>query len=233
MPSTTTYFRFIALLLAGLMLCASGTGCVRRRMTLRTFPPGAQVFIDDQEIGITPCSTSFVYYGTRKLTLIKDGYKTETLYHKIDPPWYQYPPLDFINENLNPREIRDERVIDVQLVPQEVVAPSSLLQRAEGLRTSSRTGQITSLPNLPPGAAPPNLAPPGKVGLPGEGLPNYEPIPYSPLPAPPAGSLPLPAPPAGSVPLPSYRPAEIIAPQPGVLAEPIAPGTPIFPPNGR
>src|SRR5215207_6884615 len=101
--------------------CLCFTGCVRRRLTVRTNPPGAQVFVDDQEIGTTPCSAAFVYYGTRKITLMKDGYKTETIFQKIPPPWYEYPPLDFFVENAVAREIRDERVVDVQLSPQELV----------------------------------------------------------------------------------------------------------------
>src|SRR5687767_2042073 len=60
------------------LTCVLNTGCVRRRLTVRTNPPGAQVFVDDQEIGVTPCSASFIYYGTRKITVMKDGYKTET-----------------------------------------------------------------------------------------------------------------------------------------------------------
>lgn len=166
------------------------------------------MYVDDQEVGITPCSTAFIYYGTRKLTLIKDGYKTETLHQTFNPPWYQYPPLDFITENLLVTELRDERVVDVQLQPQEVVAPNALLQRAEGLRTSSRSGQITSLPELPPGAVPMGGPAAGKVGLPGEGLPGSEPQPYYPLPAPPGSTL-----------LPQYQPAPA-----GTLNEPIAPG---------
>ncbi len=106
------------LLLCALAAACLSSGCVRRRLTVRTHPPGAQVFVDDQEIGTTPCSSSFVYYGTRKITLIKDGYRTETLYQKINPPWYQIPPLDFASENLLIREVRDERVVDVQLIPQ-------------------------------------------------------------------------------------------------------------------
>jgi hypothetical protein len=99
------------LVLAVALLTALGTtGCVRRRLTVRTQPPGAQVFVDDQEIGTTPCSSSFVYYGTRKVTLIKDGYRTETVYQKLNPPWYQIPPLDFVSDNLLIRELRDERV---------------------------------------------------------------------------------------------------------------------------
>jgi len=218
MPLNFLSRRLTPLLLA-LALCACAPGCVRRRLTLRTFPPGAQVFVDDQEIGVTPCSTPFVYYGTRKMTLIKDGYKTETLYQKFDPPWYEYPPLDFIAENLIVRELRDERVVEVQLAPQEIVAPNVLLQRAEGLRTSSRTGQVTSLPNLPLGAVPLSTQPSAKIGLPGEGLPGYEPQPYFPLPGSPSSSLP-----PGS----STRQQQLFTPStlpyPGTIGEPIPPG---------
>src|SRR5262245_60488656 len=110
---------FVLLLAAAHVLFA--TGCVRRRVTIRTNPPGAQVFVDDQEIGTTPCSAAFVYYGTRKITVMKDGYRTETIFQKIPPPWYEIPPLDFLAENVLPREVRDERVVDVQLVPQELM----------------------------------------------------------------------------------------------------------------
>ncbi len=170
-------FNSSRLVLAVALLAALGTtGCVRRRLTVRTQPPGAQVFVDDQEIGTTPCSSSFVYYGTRKVTLIKDGYRTETIYQKLNPPWYQIPPLDFVSDNLLIRELRDERVVDVQMVPQEIVPQARLLERASALRNGALTGQIT----LPPGAT----APPPKISLPGEGLPGGEPIPHYTLPPP-------------------------------------------------
>ena len=52
--------------LLGLLLCASQSGCVERRLTIRSNPPGALVYVDDYTIGVTPVSTSFIYYGTRK-----------------------------------------------------------------------------------------------------------------------------------------------------------------------
>jgi hypothetical protein len=170
----------IALCLA--IACLSATGCVRRRLTVRSFPPGAQVFVDDQEIGTTPCSAAFVYYGTRKITLIKDGYRTETTWQTFNPPWYQIPPLDFATENLIVNEIRDERIVDVQLVPEEIVPQQQLLDRAQSLRDSAQTGAITPLLNLPPGAAPPVHEPPPKLNFPGEGLPGGQPLPYEPMP---------------------------------------------------
>lgn len=203
-PSTSTTSTIGRLLLLGVLAVAiCSTGCVRRRLTVRTFPPGAQVFVDDQEIGTTPCSASFVYYGTRKLTLIKDGYRTETLYQKINAPWYQIPPLDFVTETLLVRELRDERVIDVQLVPQELVPQAQLLERANLLRGGAQTGQIT----LPPGAG---VSQP-KLSLPGEGLPGGEPIPRYPLPAPP-GALPPTQPPIEALPAPGPAALPFFAP---------------------
>lgn len=170
----------VALLFCALLFGASG--CVRRRLTVRTTPPGAQVFVDDQEIGTTPCSAAFVYYGTRKITLMKDGYRTETVYQKIPPPWYEIPPLDFLVENVYPLEHRDERIVDVQLVPSELVPQQKLLDRAQLLRDSARTGAVTPLTAVSTEAP---VLPPEPIGFPGQGLPGGQPLPYQPLPAPP------------------------------------------------
>jgi len=141
-------------------------------MTIRTNPPGAQIFVGDQEVGTTPCSTSYVYYGTRKVTVIKDGYKTETLYHKFNPPWYQFPPLDFLTETLVPWEIRDERIVDVTLAPQEIVPEAALRGRAESLRRDAGSRQY--VPLIPAGATQaPNATVtelPAQIGYPGQGL---------------------------------------------------------------
>lgn len=176
----------ITLLALIAMQAVVATGCVRRRLTVRTNPPGAQVFVDDQEIGTTPCSSAFVYYGTRKITVMKDGYRTETIFQKIPPPWYEVPPLDIFVENLVPREIRDERVVDVQLVPQELVPQQKLLDRAAALRDSARAGTVTPLT----AATTANPRPPEPPGYPGQGLPGGQPLPYAPLPSPPMGGPP-------------------------------------------
>lgn len=119
---------------------------MRRRLTVRSNPPGALVYVDDQEIGTTPVSTSFVYYGTRKIRLVRDGYETVTVLQRIRPPWYQHAPLDFFSENLVPWDFRDERVLDFELVPQRVVPTEELLGRAENLRQSTRSGYVAPLP---------------------------------------------------------------------------------------
>lgn len=139
----STAMRTFVLIATGTVML-SLTGCVRRRMTVRTSPPGATVSIDNQVVGSSPAATSFVYYGTREVRIEKDGYRTETIRKKIRPPWYQLPGVDFVAETLWPGEIRDERIIDVELVPKTPEPTENLIERADSLRTQSRAGIITS-----------------------------------------------------------------------------------------
>lgn len=136
--------RFSPLLLSAAMLMLTSVGCVRRRLMVRTNPAGATVSIDNQVIGTTPAASSFVYYGTREIRIEKDGYRTETIRRKIHPPWYQLPGIDFVAETVWPGEIRDERIIDVELVPKELEPTDTVLQRADSLRLQSLTGVVTA-----------------------------------------------------------------------------------------
>lgn len=128
------------------LACVLPSGCVRRRMTIRSNPPGATVYVDDQEIGTTPVSAAYTYYGTRKIQLVKDGYETITQLHEFSTPWYEYPPLDFISENLVPMKIRDERIVEFDMEPQQVVPTTELLARAGQLRETTRAGYTVPTP---------------------------------------------------------------------------------------
>lgn len=121
------------LILLMLILPAS-VGCVRRRMMIRSNPPGALVFVDGQEIGRTPVATQFTYYGTRNFRLVKDGYETISVNQRFSAPWYQIPPFDFVSENLIAKEIRDERAVDFELVPRANLSPGDVLIHADQLR---------------------------------------------------------------------------------------------------
>jgi hypothetical protein len=154
--------------LSALVACALAGGCVQRRLTIRSNPPGALVYVDDYQVGTTPVSTDFIYYGTRKVRLVKSGYETLTVLQPIPAPWYEYPGLDFVSENLVPGEIRDERVIDYELKPQLVVPSEQLQERAENLRHGAAG----------PGVAPPPAGP--SYGPPRESRPG---LPASPPPA--------------------------------------------------
>jgi hypothetical protein len=146
-----------------LLVVLACAGCVQRRLTIRSNPPGALVYVDDYQIGTTPVSTDFVYYGKRKLRLVLSGYETLTVIQPIPTPWYEYWGLDFISENVIPGEIRDERVVDFQLRPQLIVPGPELLGRAENLRHGAAAPQ-SPLPPVPGAGG--FLPPQSRPGLP-------------------------------------------------------------------
>lgn len=198
------------MLVAALAICF-GPGCVRRRLTIRSNPPGALVYVDNQAIGTTPCSVDFIYYGTREIRLVKDGFETLTVNQPIPTPWYEVPPLDFVSDVLNPSKTRDDRAFSYQLQPRLIVPPDQLLARAEQLRQSAQQG--TPVPVIPGSGVPVGLPPiPGARTLPpggepiGPGVDGGQPFPV-PAPGqfdaqhlPPAGSAPVFVPPRISPP---------------------------------
>ena len=106
-------------------------------MTIRSEPPGALVVLDGQEIGHTPVSVPFTYYGVREIRLVKDGYETMVIDQTVSVPWYQVPPLDFASEVLVPLRIKDYRDYEPWVLqPRTVTRGSDLLQRAEQTRAA-------------------------------------------------------------------------------------------------
>ena len=115
-------------------------GCVERRMTVRSNPSGALVVLDGQEIGFTPVSVGFTYYGVREIKLVKDGYETRVIRQRVAAPWYQAPGVDFVAEALVPVRIRDERDYggDVYtLEPKATVPQEQLIERANEVRAQA------------------------------------------------------------------------------------------------
>ncbi len=130
---------FVWWLAVGCLLVGVG-GCVHRRLTIRSDPPGAQVLLDGETIGYTPASVDFTYYGTREITLIKPGYETLRVLQKIPPPWYQVPPLDFFSDNLLPFQVTNRHEFTYKLQPKRMVPNTELLRRANALRAEAQFG---------------------------------------------------------------------------------------------
>ena len=83
-------------------------GCVRRTLTIATEPQGAIVFLNDQEIGPTPVSRDFTWYGDYEVAIRKEGFQTLNTNIVVKAPWYQVPPIDFVADVLWPAEIHDQ-----------------------------------------------------------------------------------------------------------------------------
>jgi hypothetical protein len=112
-------------LLIGLFSYLSLSGCVLRSLTIDSEPSGATVYLDNEPIAVgeTPVTTSFTYYGTRKIRLEKtDGegrllYERIIVYERIKRPLYQVFPLDFFSEVLLPVTLKDEHYLYYELEP--------------------------------------------------------------------------------------------------------------------
>ncbi|WP_165234197.1 PEGA domain-containing protein [Aquisphaera insulae] len=113
-------------------------GCVERRYTVRTEPPGALVIANGEEIGQTPVSRSFTYYGDREFTLILDGHETRTIIQPMKAPWWDNIVTEFFSENLVPFHLRDEREFTYAMAPATAPRTDDLHARAEQLRGESQ-----------------------------------------------------------------------------------------------
>ncbi|HSW44227.1 MAG TPA: PEGA domain-containing protein [Phycisphaerae bacterium] len=123
------------LLLAILTAAAAlPVGCVRRTVTIRTEPEGARILLNDEEIGTSPVTVDFTWYGDYDVACRKDGYETLRTHHKLDAPWYQLPGIDFFAEVLYPFTIHDHREMSFQLEPAKEVDRKELIDRAREFR---------------------------------------------------------------------------------------------------
>ncbi|HQR41932.1 MAG TPA: PEGA domain-containing protein [Gemmatales bacterium] len=149
-----------------LLLALVTTGCVYRRMTILSEPPGARVFINNVEVGTTPCNVptnAFIDHGNYKITLFKDGFEPYEVLEPVPPQWYEYPGIDFLAE-VGPFVQRDRRVFTYQLQPMREKSGDELKQQADEFR--QRGGGATGMPIQPSTIAPAGVSPPPAITAP-------------------------------------------------------------------
>jgi hypothetical protein len=139
---------------AGTVLLA---GCVERRFVINSDPQGAIVFQNGQPLGAAPADNHFTYYGTYRFTLVKDGFETLVVDQKVPMPWYEFPGLDFISENMLPFTIHDRREFFYHMEPMRIPSAADLLNKSQELR--SRGQQLEPLPGTSPNSTAPAPTP--------------------------------------------------------------------------
>lgn len=81
----------------GLLACAGALpGCMQRTIHITSEPSGAQVYLNDVEVGRTPVEVGFTYFGTYDVRLRKDGYEPLVTSAKTDAPMHEWPGFDLI-----------------------------------------------------------------------------------------------------------------------------------------
>jgi len=108
-------------------------GCVERRLTINTEPEGALVVLNDEEIGTSPVTVSFEWYGDYWIRISKEGFETLDTHRELKGPWYDHFPFDFF-ALLNPKRTVDSYEWTFELAPQKEPAREELIEKAEELK---------------------------------------------------------------------------------------------------
>ncbi len=116
-------------------------GCVERRLTINTEPQGALVTLNDEEIGISPVTVSFEWYGDYNVAIRKEGFETLKTHRKREGPWYDKFPFDFFAQVLNSKRIVDSYEWTFELAPQEEPTREELIQDALELKKQQAENQ--------------------------------------------------------------------------------------------
>ena len=93
-------------------------------MLVRSEPPGAPVWLDEQPAGVTPLELQFDHYGVRRLRIgpVRDAegrlqrLATERMVD-LAPPWYEKFPIDFFAEVFWPLTVVDVHQVTLSLPP--------------------------------------------------------------------------------------------------------------------
>jgi len=122
------------LMVVGLIVSLLLGGCVERRLTINTEPQGAIVVLNDEEIGISPVTVSFEWYGDYNVRISKEGFETLKTHRKLKAPWYDYFPFDFFAQIVNPKRIVDSYEWTFTLAPQKQPSREELIRDAQKLK---------------------------------------------------------------------------------------------------
>jgi len=138
------------------LLAITAGGCVQRKLTVTSDPAGAVVTMNDHEIGRTPFTTDFTWYGDYDVQVRKEGYQPLNIAQPLPAPWWQWPPIDLLAE-LAPWHPTDRRAVHYTLKPQhlEDVDTDTLLLRGQVLKaqlegTRVPSTQATTRPSTQP-----------------------------------------------------------------------------------
>lgn len=115
-------------------------GCVRRTVTINTDPQGATVVLNDQQVGTSPVSVDFTWYGDYDVVLRKEGYESLHTHKRLNAPWYQTPGIDFIAEALIPFTVHDKQEMTFALETKKPIDSETLLKNATEFRDRTLFG---------------------------------------------------------------------------------------------
>ena len=116
-----------------LVAIAFSTGCLERELTINTDPQDALVVLNDEQIGLSPVTVSFNWYGDYKVRISKPGFETLKTHRLLKAPWYDAFPFDFFAQILTPERRVDSYEWTFDLQKQKQISRDQLIQNAQTL----------------------------------------------------------------------------------------------------
>lgn len=125
-------------------------GCLERTLRIESDPPGARVFMDHDDVGVTPVDIPFTYGGVREFIILHEEgeikYKPIRVLQEVETVQYDVFPFDFLVE-ISPFTVEDVHLLRFELEESGLYETASadfegykkaLFRRAEELRERSR-----------------------------------------------------------------------------------------------
>ena len=127
-------YNVLAITAMSLLVLMVFAGCVERELTINTRPQGAIVALNDEEIGESPVTVNFNWYGDYCIKISKEGYETVNTHRELKGPWYDHFPFDFFAQIVNPNRIIDSYEWTFELSPGKQISRDELIQNANELK---------------------------------------------------------------------------------------------------
>jgi len=129
------HLRSVSLFLVAAVAVVLCCGCVERQLTINTEPQGALITLNDEQIGVSPVTVSFNWYGDYRVRAGKEGFETLETHRELKAPLHDRFPFDFFMNVLYPGRIVDEYEWTFELPPRQDLTREQLLEQADALRT--------------------------------------------------------------------------------------------------
>jgi len=122
-----------------LVLLLSAIGCVQRTISVTSQPTGALVYLNDEEVGRTPVTVPFRYYGTYDVRLEAEGHDPLWTQAQAKAPWWEYPGPDLLAEAVPKGKSQIAWHFEMKpAAPAEAVDPAVLRAHATQMRALTK-----------------------------------------------------------------------------------------------
>jgi len=110
----------------------------QRTITVTSEPAGALVFLNDEEVGRTPVTVPFTFYGTYSVRLEEPGYEPLWTKKEAVGPFWELPGPDLVALLVPGKKVDLRWHYELKPIPKadgvSAIDESALLERAEQMR---------------------------------------------------------------------------------------------------